>query len=89
MILLVGVHTEPERTSANKVTDNGALSKHSCRTCVHICVFVYTHELSVSAVPTGLHGFVAEALINPQPLLALLRASISQHTLFLKSLSRH
>lgn len=85
----VWVHTEPGRTSAKKATDNGALSKHSCRTCVHTCVFVYTHRLSVSAVPTGLRGFVAEALINRQPPLALQRASISQHTLFLKSQSHH
>lgn len=77
----VWVRTEPGRTSAKKVTDKGALSKHSCRTCVHICVFVYTHRLSVSTVPMGLRGFAAEALINPQPPLALSRepASLSTH----------
>lgn len=75
------MRTEPGRTSAKKVTDKGALSKHSCRTCVHICVFVYTHRLSVSTVPMGLRGFTAEALINPQPPLALSRepASLSTH----------
>lgn len=49
-----------------KVTDKGALSKHSCPTCVHICVFVYTHTQAVCYLcPYG--GFVAEDLINPQP----------------------
>lgn len=64
-------------TSAGKVTGKVALSKHSCRTCVHRCVFVYTHTPPVccSTVPTG--------LINPER--ALQRAGVSQHTLFLKS----
>lgn len=45
-------------TSAEKVTGKVALSKHSCRTCVHRCVFVYTHTRAVRyrPVPKGLRG---------------------------------
>lgn len=47
--------------------------------CTYTCVCVHTHSC---LLPPSLQGFVAEALINSQPLLTLQRASISQHTLF-------
>lgn len=75
----VWVHKEPGWTSAKKVTGKVALSKHSCRTCVHICVFVNTHGLSVIA--SSPWGIRARALINPKPPLSLSPepASLSTH----------
>lgn len=47
-------------TTKTKVTDKGALSKHSCRICVYIRAFVYTHtrihRMCVTFVPKGFCG---------------------------------
>lgn len=82
--LKVWEHSEPGRTSAKKVTDKGALSKHSCRTCVHICVFVYTHTgCLLPASPRGFMAFRGWSLNkSPAPSRSLESQHLSAHIIF-------